>query len=215
MRTPRSIIILIAGLWLSNATQTYAAELEISSPAFAQNGTIPSANSCDGQAGNPALVFRGIPPGAKSLAIIVEDPDVPWLLQFDHTFVHWLRWNLVPESEGIPEGKAEGGTNETGGPGYADPCPPYGEHRYVFKLFALDTTISSNVKISTADDLYRAMEGHTLAHAEIVGRYRRPHSNLAVPATILGVLIVIVGGLLYAIYRVVRALIARRTGKGV
>src|SRR5262245_51419043 len=208
MRTP--VIILLAGFLLSDVTHTLAAELEIRSPAFAQNGAIPAANTCDGSAGNPALVFTGIPSGARSLAVIVEDPDVPWFFQSDHIYVHWLRWDLAPETEGIPEGGAEGGINEDGGPGYADPCPPNGEHRYVFKLFALDTTLGQSVTISTVDDLYRAMEGHTLAHTETIGRYQRPLIKIAVPLAVLGVLSLVLAGSLYGIYRGIRVMVRRR-----
>jgi Raf kinase inhibitor-like YbhB/YbcL family protein len=208
MRT--TVITLLAGFLLSVMTQTLAAKLAIRSPAFAENRAIPAANTCDGSAGNPALIFTGIPPGTRSLAVIVEDPDVPWFLQWDNIYVHWLRWNLAPETEGIPEGKAQGGINEGGGPGYVDPCPPNGEHRYVFKLFALDATIEPSVKISTVTDLYRAMEGHTLAHAETIGRYRRPFTNVAVPLTMFGVLSLVVAGSLYGIYRGIRVMARRR-----
>lgn len=210
MSMARSVIILLAGFLLFDVSPTLGAELSIRSPAFAQNGVIPAANTCDGTAGNPALVFTGIPPGARSLAVIVEDPDVPWFLQWDHVFVHWLRWDLAPETEGIPEGKADGGINEGGGLGYVDPCPPNGEHRYVFKLFALDTTIGPSVNVTKAGDLYRAMEGHTLAQAETIGRYRRPINNIAVPLATLGVLLLVVAGSLYGIYRGIRAMVRRR-----
>jgi Raf kinase inhibitor-like YbhB/YbcL family protein len=196
-------IIVVAGVARMPAA---FAGLSISSPAFAQNGSIPAANTCDGTSGNPPLVFSGVPSSTRSLAVIVEDPDVPWILQPDRLFVHWVVWDLPPQTEGIPEGKATGGLSEGGAPGYADPCPPDSEHRYVFKLFALDTTLGPAVTISKADDLYRAMDGHTLAHAELVGRYRRPFSKRLVPLVALGILLLCGAAVLYGGYRIIRVL---------
>jgi hypothetical protein len=90
------------------------------------------------------------------------------------------------------------------------PCPPNGEHRYIFKLFALDTTLGPGVNISTVADLYRAMEGHTIAHTQTVGRYRRPLIKIAVPLAVLGVLLLVVAGSLYGLYRGIRLLVRRR-----
>jgi Raf kinase inhibitor-like YbhB/YbcL family protein len=216
MRIAGWVGLVVVDVLLSNAGPTWAAgaELAIGSPAFVENGSIPAANTCDGSSGNPPLVFSGIPPGARSLAVIVEDPDVPWILQSDRTYVHWVVWNLAPDVGGIPEGKASGGINEGGGGGYAAPCPPNGEHRYVFKLFALDATLGSDVSIRTAADLYRAMEGHTLAHAETTGHYRRPFGKLIVLFAILGVPLLSVAGVLYGIYRGVRRVVRNRRGSG-
>lgn len=181
--------------------------LEITSPAFPQNGRIPAANTCDGTSGNPPLVFSGVPAGTKSLAIVVDDPDVPWILQRNHLFVHWVRWDLPPGTPGIAEGAATQGISNDGNPGYVDPCPPNGDHRYVFKLFALDTELGAGARITSADDLYKAMEAHTLARAELVGHYSRPISKLAVPLAIVTVAFVLVLGGLYAAYRGARGML--------
>jgi Raf kinase inhibitor-like YbhB/YbcL family protein len=195
-------------VFLSASIRIQAAGLAISSPAFVENGVIPTANTCDGSAGNPRLVFTGVPPGARSLVVIVEDPDVPWLLQSDHTYIHWAKWDLAPDTAGIGEGKADGGIDEDGERGYAAPCPPYGEHRYVFKLFALDTVLGPSVTVSTPGDLSRAMHGHVLAQAETTGRYRRPSLSGALPLDPFLVLIFVVA--LYGVYRGVKGVLQHR-----
>ncbi|HEX4348616.1 MAG TPA: YbhB/YbcL family Raf kinase inhibitor-like protein [Vicinamibacterales bacterium] len=144
--------------------------LLITSPAFPAGGRLPTANTCDGTAGIPPLVFTGVPPAAKSLTLLFDDPDVPWILARNHLFVHWVRWDLPPTTAGIPAGKTEGGS------GYVDPCPPWGEHRYVFKLFALDATLGPNANVATEGGLYASMQGHILDQAELVSHYSRPAS---------------------------------------
>jgi Raf kinase inhibitor-like YbhB/YbcL family protein len=192
-------------VFLSASIGIQAAGLAISSPAFVQNGVIPTANTCDGSAGNPRLVFTDVPPRARSLAVIVEDPDVPRFLRSNRVFTHWAKWDLGPETTGVAEGKADGGINEDGGPGYLAPCPPSGEHRYIFKLFVLDTVLGPHVKVSTPGDLSRAMQGHILAQAETIGRYRRPRT---LPLDPFGVLIFVVA--LYGLYRGVRVVLRHR-----
>jgi Raf kinase inhibitor-like YbhB/YbcL family protein len=185
-----------------------AADLAIRSPAFAEGGLIPSAYGCEGSAGNPAIVFTGVPDGTRSLAVVVDDPDVPWLLQRDHLFVHWVKWDLPPDTRGIAEGKAEGGISEDGDGGYVPPCPPYGEHRYVFKLFALDTVLGAQVVVSRPDDLSRAMAGHILAQAQTTGRYRRRGLSGAVPFD--PILLVLSLLALYGLYRAARIAFRQR-----
>lgn len=155
------------------AAATISAQgLKITSPAFANNDSIPSKYTCDGQGMNPALVFSGVPATAKSLALIVEDPDVPKNLKADGLFEHWLMWDIAPDSKGIAEGAGKGGINETGSAGFMGPCPPDREHRYFFRLFALDTRLTG-AKISSRADLDKAMAGHIVAQAELVGRYNK------------------------------------------
>jgi Raf kinase inhibitor-like YbhB/YbcL family protein len=150
-----------------------AAGLTIGSPAFPNNGEIPAKYTCDGAGPNPALEFGGVPAKAKSLALIVEDPDVPRNLKADGMFDHWVLWDIAPDAKGIAEGAGKGGINETGSAGYFGPCPPDREHRYFFKLFALDMKLTG-AKISSKKDLEKAMEGHILDRAELVGKYKRP-----------------------------------------
>ena len=149
-----------------------AAGLQISSPAFQNNGVIPAKYTCDGAGTNPALQFGGVPAKAKSLALIVEDPDVPKNLKADGMFDHWVLWDIAPTAKGIAEGDGKGGMNETGTAGFMGPCPPDREHRYFFKLFALDTKLTG-AKIAGKKDLEKAMDGHVLEKAELVGRYTK------------------------------------------
>jgi Raf kinase inhibitor-like YbhB/YbcL family protein len=146
-------------------------KLQITSIAFTSNGQIPSKYTCDGQNVNPPLTFGSIPPKAQSLALIVEDPDVPKDLIPSGVFDHWVIWDLPADRGGIAEAapEAKRGLN-TKGQGYTGPCPPDREHRYFFKLYALDTKLTG-AKISTKQDLESAMKGHIIDQVELTGRY--------------------------------------------
>jgi Raf kinase inhibitor-like YbhB/YbcL family protein len=142
--------------------------LIISSPAFKNEGIIPSKYTCDGEDINPELEIHAIPEGTKTLAIIVEDPDA-----LKGTFDHWIAWNIPPESP-IQETRTQGmsGKNGAGKTGYYGPCPPSGYHRYYFNVFALD----SSVDLETSADkkaLKTALEPHILAKGSLMGRYRK------------------------------------------
>jgi len=153
--------------------------MTISSSAFKHNDLIPKKYTCDGDppAGgiSPPLTISGVPANAKSLALIVDDPDAP-----GKTWVHWIIWNFPPDISQIPENARHApdaqwpteGTTDFGRPGYGGPCPPSGTHRYFFKIYALDTmlNLSSSLKKS---DLEAAMQGHILDQAEFVGLYKR------------------------------------------
>jgi len=154
-------------------TAVAAATLQISSPAFTANGAIPSKYTCDGAGVNPPLAFSGIPAKTQSLVLIVDDPDVPKNLMPSGVFDHWLIWDLPATSKGFAEGapEAKNGLN-TMGTGYMGPCPPDREHRYFFKLYALDAKLAT-AKISNKQDLEAAMKGHILEQAELIGRYAR------------------------------------------
>src|SRR5215210_2709323 len=118
--------------------------ISLTSPAFTANGAIPSVHTCDGRDLSPALAWSGVPPAAKSLALIVDDPDAP-----RGTWVHWVVYNLPPSATGLPEGAGSGallagatsGRNDFKRTGYGGPCPPSGSHRYFFKLYALDAVL--------------------------------------------------------------------------
>jgi len=149
--------------------------MTITSPAFEDNGTIPVEYTCDGQNISPPLLIANIPAEAQSLALIMEDPDVPKSLRADGLFVHWLVWDMEPDIAEIPEGGEPPGfvgQNTAGRAGYTGPCPPDREHRYFFKLYALDVTLVE-ARIANKDDLEKAMEGHILANATLMGRYNR------------------------------------------
>lgn len=145
--------------------------LQLESFAFKHNKYIPEKFTCDGEDINPTLLIKNVPSGTKSLALIVDDPDAPV-----GTWVHWVVWNIDPNTSEIKENTvpkgAQQGVNDFRKHDYGGPCPPSGTHRYFFKLYALDTmlNLSSNTK---KGDLEKAMKGHILEKAEIIGLYKR------------------------------------------
>ena len=145
------------------------AKMKITSSAFQEGGEIPSKFSRDGGNVNPPLRFEGTPTNAKSLVLIVDDPDAPVGL-----FTHWLVWNIDPKTteipeRGVPKGAVQG-TNDYPNLGYGGPQPPSGTHRYYFKMFALDQTLDlrSGAK---RQELDKAMSGHVIAQGQLMGRY--------------------------------------------
>jgi Raf kinase inhibitor-like YbhB/YbcL family protein len=158
-----------------------AMSLELSSPAFTHGNPIPAKYTCEGEDTSPALAWRGVPAGTRSLVLIVDDPDAPDPAAPKMTWVHWVVLNLPPESAGLPEGAGSGaglpsgaasGRNDWKRPGYGGPCPPIGRHRYFHKLYALDRTLSFTGQ-PTKKDVEAAMHGHVLATAELVGTYEK------------------------------------------
>jgi hypothetical protein len=165
-----TILLAACGAFVLGTSLT-AATLQISSSAFAANGAIPSKYTCDGQGMNPPLAFSGVPAKTQSLVLIVDDPDVPKNLMPSGVFDHWLIWDLPATSRGFAEGEGKGGVNGAGQQGFMGPCPPDREHRYFFKLYALDTKLIA--KIANKADLEMAMNGHIIEKAELIGRYAR------------------------------------------
>ena len=158
------LLTAIASLAAGGAT------MKITSSAFHEGANIPSKFTCDGSDTSPPLQIAGVPSGAKSLVLIVDDPDAPGGL-----FTHWLVWNIPPQTGSIAEGSAAQGVqgaNDFGKSGYRGPCPPPGTHRYSFKIFALDREMElrSGAKRSQVD---AAMKGHVIAQGELVGRYAK------------------------------------------
>lgn len=145
--------------------------MTITSPIFKNNEAIPKKYTCDGANVNPPLKISDIPPEAKSLVLIIDDPDA-----VSGTWAHWIVWNIDPqidqvEENSVPTGAIEGIT-DFGSPGYGGPCPPSGTHRYFFRLYALD------IKLGLKNDADRekldtAIEGHILAETAIIGLYKR------------------------------------------
>lgn len=149
--------------------------MELLSSAFEHEGQIPLRYTCDGENGSPPLEFRGIPAEAKSLALIMDDPDVPEYVRKDRMYDHWVLFNMLPDTKGLSE-KAKGqgieGVNTGGKLGYTGPCPPDREHRYFFKLYALDTMLKLPSG-ATKKEVLDSMEGHILEEAILMGRYKR------------------------------------------
>ena len=162
-----AVVILLAA---SNSFGAGAARMKITSSAFREGGNIPSKFTCDSGNASPPLQITGVPPEAKTLVLIADDPDAPGGL-----FTHWLVWNIPPQTNSIAEGsgpKGVHGTNDFGKSGYGAPCPPPGTHRYYFRVFALDRelTLPAGAKRSQLDG---AMKGHVVAQGELMGRYSR------------------------------------------
>ena len=149
----------------------HRASMLLTSPSFENNGLIPAKFTCDGGDINPELYVQNVPDGAKSLALIMDDPDAP-----GRVFIHWLVWNIDPKTtiikqESRPTGSVEGRT-DFGRVGYGGPCPPSGTHRYFFKLYALDATLDLPAG-SGKNELEKTMKGRVLAETELVGLYER------------------------------------------
>jgi Raf kinase inhibitor-like YbhB/YbcL family protein len=154
--------------------------MQISSPAFKANQGIPTQYTCDGKDISPPLSWTGVPDIAKSLVLIVDDPDAPDPAAPRMVYVHWVLYNLPVTATGLaeaitskalPAGTCEG-SNDWKRTGYGGPCPPIGRHRYYFKLYALDTLLPDLHKPTKAK-LLQAMSGHVLAEAEMIGTYQR------------------------------------------
>jgi hypothetical protein len=154
--------------------------MQIASSAFAEGQPIPRKHTCEDADTSPPLAWSAVPEGAKSLVLIVDDPDAPDPAAPRMTWVHWLLYNLPPTSTGLPEGVARGGLpagtleglNDWRRTGYGGPCPPIGRHRYFFKLYALDRALP-DLNRPTKPILEKAMQGHVLAEAVLVGTYQK------------------------------------------
>lgn len=142
--------------------------MKITSPDFKHNGLIPARFTCQGKDINPALMLEGLPEGTKSLALIVDDPDAP-----AGTWVHWVVFD-IPVKLSIDENSIPGkqGVNDFGRKQYGGPCPPFGTHRYFFKIYALDKELNLREGISKKE-LESAMQGHVLDKAELIGLYKK------------------------------------------
>ena len=154
--------------------------MNITSAAFLHNGVIPARYTCDGQDISPPLFWAAPPVGTKSLVLIVDDPDAPDPAAPRMTWVHWVLYNLPPNTTGLPEdvdaknlppGTLQG-VNDWKRTGYGGPCPPVGRHHYFHKLFALDVMLP-DLKHPTKAVLEKAIQGHVLAQSDLIGAYQR------------------------------------------
>jgi Raf kinase inhibitor-like YbhB/YbcL family protein len=149
--------------------------MKLSSEAFKQNGKIPSKFTCQGLDINPPLEISDVPENTQSLTLIMDDPDVPERIRKDRMWVHWVTFNIDPQTRTIKEGISTLGTigQNTGGMSrYMGPCPPDKEHRYFFKLYALDCMLPLK-EGATKEEVLKAMEGHILAQSELIGRFEK------------------------------------------
>jgi Raf kinase inhibitor-like YbhB/YbcL family protein len=151
-------------------------DLKVTSTAFVDGGMIPPKYTADGQDVSPPLAWEGVPEGAKSIALINDDPDAPM-----GTWVHWLVWNLPPDAAILDEDVAPDaelpngirqGTTDFGRTGYGGPAPPSGVHRYFFKVYALDAMLDLRAG-AIKPELEKAIKGHILAQGQLMGKYTR------------------------------------------
>jgi len=153
---------------------------QLTSPRFQNGETIPITYACEGENIPPPLHWEGEPPGTRSFALIVEDPDAPDPSNPKTPWVHWVLYNLPPNFHDIPESlmpesipeSARQGLNDWKKQGYGGPCPPVGKHRYVYHLYALDTVLPDLGRVTRAQ-LASAMDGHVLAETTLVGLYEK------------------------------------------
>jgi Raf kinase inhibitor-like YbhB/YbcL family protein len=172
MRLPLAAFLLLILPCLAHAGP---GEIRVTSADFAEGASIPARFTCQGQNISPSLAFADVPASAKSLVLIVDDPDAP-----SGTFTHWLVWNIPPGTKKLPSGAsppgAPQGTNDFGSVGYSGPCPPSGVHRYLFHLYALNTLLHLPSGASRTD-LDAAIRGHVMATAVLEGHYTRSSSQ--------------------------------------
>ena len=161
------------------ASRSNAMTLKITSSAFQQGGSIPAKYTCEGQDVSPPLAWAGALGSARSIAMIVDDPDAPDPAKPERVYVHWVAYNIPvgaslaenASKSGMPKGAVQG-KNDWGKPQYGGPCPPIGRHRYFFKLYALDTELTG-LSAATKSDLENAMKGHVLDSGELMGTYQK------------------------------------------
>jgi Raf kinase inhibitor-like YbhB/YbcL family protein len=154
--------------------------LQLTSSAFKEGGSIPAKYTCEGEDTSPPLAWSGAPAGTKSFVLIVDDPDAPDPAAPRMTWVHWVLYDLPLSSTSLAEGADSGGLppgtksglNDWKRPGYGGPCPPIGRHRYVHKLYALDTELTG-LRQPTKSNVEAAMKGHVLAEARLTGTYQK------------------------------------------
>jgi len=174
-----AILLILVAIWFSKRQKELTFQLpeelskkmKIISSAFENNQLIPKKYTCDGENINPPLKIDNTPENAKSLVLILDDPDASL-----GTFTHWLIWNIDPkttqiEENSVPQGAIQG-LNDFGKNSYGGPCPPSGIHHYYFKLYAIDTLLDFSSS-SKKSDLEKAIEGHVLDFAELIGIYQR------------------------------------------
>lgn len=174
-----SVVAANTGM-LSGDKEKIVMSMKILSPSFMHEREIPARHTCDGLNTSPPILWTDMPPGTKSLALIVDDPDAPDPSAPKMTWVHWLLYNIPVSATGLTEGVAANqlpavtlqGVNDWHSTGYGGPCPPIGRHRYFFKLYALDCVLP-DLKKPTKAALEKAMQGHVLDQASLLGLYQR------------------------------------------
>jgi len=177
MKTTRLFLLVALSLPAASLAQAQStparSSLKVTSSAFAEGGKIPKKYACDDSNVSPPLRIENVPASAKSLALIVDDPDAP-----GRTWTHWLVWSIDPRTteireKSVPQSAVQG-TSDFGSANYGGPCPPSGTHRYNFKAYALDITLTLPGSTKKAA-LEKAMAGHIVAEGSLMGTYSRGH----------------------------------------
>jgi Raf kinase inhibitor-like YbhB/YbcL family protein len=170
-----ALAVALATMPSSGRGREVGMTMTLTSPDFTAGAAVPARFTCDAEGASPALQWSGVPSAARSLALVVDDPDAP-----QRTWVHWVLYDLPHDSTGLPQSVAAAqlptgsreGLNDWKKTGYGAPCPPTGRHRYVFTLYALDRALPDLQRPDKAQ-LLKAMEGHVLAKAQLIGTYQR------------------------------------------
>lgn len=157
--------------------------MTITSTSFRHHGVIPSRYTCDGQNVSPPLTWSGVPENTKSLVLLVDEPDAYEPKEHKMPRVHWVLYNIPPDTQGLPEGIAAGalphgtlqGTNDWHEVGYRGPCPPTGSHHFVHKLVALNVMLP-DLQLPSEAGLETLIHSYTIERAELIGRYQRQHT---------------------------------------
>lgn len=171
--------LLLPSLFWLNVMGSVAMAMTLTSSAFEQGGKIPSKYTCEGDDISPPLAWDGAPDDTKSFVLIIDDPDAPDPKAPRLVWVHWVVYNIPPDTTSLPEDAGSAGlvqdiaigVNDFKNTSYGGPCPPVGRHRYFHKLYALDTTL--DLKKATKAEIEQAMKGHVLASVELVGTYQK------------------------------------------
>jgi Raf kinase inhibitor-like YbhB/YbcL family protein len=181
------LLVLISALMQSapmmqavHAEEEKAMTLKLTSTAFAHEGAIPKIHTCQGQDVSPPLAWSGVPANAKSLVLIVDDPDAPDPAAPKMTWVHWVLYNIAASATGLPQGVSAKelpagtlqGISDFQRTGYGGPCPPVGRHRYFHKLYALDIVLP-DLKKPRKQDVEKEMKGHIVEQAVLIGTYQK------------------------------------------
>lgn len=178
MVLPTALAAVLCACARGDAERKGPMPIQLTSPSFKDGQPIPAMHTFKGADTSPALAWDAVPPGTKSISLIMDDPDAPRGI-----WVHWVLWNLPPEARALPEavpnkpsldGGAKQGRNDAGDVGYGGPCPPPGKpHRYYFKLYALDAPVALKEGAAQKADLVAAMKGHILGEGQLMGTFAR------------------------------------------
>lgn len=172
------ILLLVLAIVLAGCLQSEVSQMKLTSSVFENNGKIPSKYTCDGENTSPPLEISEVPENAKSLVLLMDDPDIPDFVKQQNNIEvwdHWVVFNIPPTTTTLEEAATPPGiqgVNTGGNNAYGGPCPPDREHRYLFKLYALDTELDLPAG-STKAEVQQAMQNHIIEETKLIGLYKR------------------------------------------